>query len=67
MTPEDALEAQIERYRSMTREERVAIALRLHELACQMARIGIRHQNPKASAIEVESLLRQRLELAQEL
>jgi len=42
MTPEAALEKQIARYRAMSREERVAIALRLHELACEMARLGIR-------------------------
>ena len=67
MTPEEALERQITRYRSMSREERVAIALRLHELACEMARLGIRRQHPSASPEEVESLLRQRLELARTL
>jgi hypothetical protein len=67
MTPQAALETQISRYRAMTREERVAVALRLHELACDMARLGIRRQNPRASATEVEKLLRQRLELARSL
>jgi len=67
MTPEAALEKQIARYRAMSREERVAIALRLHELACEMARLGIRRQNPTACAAEVESLLRRRLELARTL
>ena len=67
MTPEAALEKQIARYRAMSREERVAIALRLHELACEMARLGIRRQNPTASPAEVESLLRHRLELARTL
>lgn len=33
---------QIEIYRTMTREQRVATALRRHELACEMARLGIR-------------------------
>jgi len=47
MTPEAALQAQIERYREMTPEQRVAIALRLHELACEMSRLGIRRQNPE--------------------
>ena len=64
MTPQAALEAQIARYRAMTREERVAIALRLHELACEMARLGIRRQHPGATPAEVEHLLRKRLELA---
>jgi hypothetical protein len=64
MTPQSALETQILRYREMTREERVGIALRLHELACEMARLGIRRQHPGASKAEVQRLLRQRLELA---
>ena len=51
----------------MTREERVRIALGLHELACEMARLGIRRQNPTASAADVETMLRQRLELARRL
>ncbi len=64
MTPKAALEMQIARYREMTREERVAIALRLHELACEMARLGIRRQHPGASPEEVEAFLRERLKLA---
>lgn len=67
MTPEAALEEQLVRYRAMTREQRVALALRLHDLACEMTRLGIRHQHPDASPIEVERLLRQRLELARTL
>jgi hypothetical protein len=67
VTPQAALKVQIDRYRVMTREERVGIALRLHELACDMARLGIRRQNPKATPAEVEELLRRRLELARTL
>lgn len=67
MTPQAALEIQIALYRAMTREQRVAIALRLHELACEMARVGIRRQHPRASAPEVEELLRRRLEFARTL
>ena len=59
-----ALAKQIERYRSMTGEQRLAIALELHELACDIAREGIRRQHPNANAAEVERLLRRRLELA---
>jgi hypothetical protein len=55
---------QIERYRQMTGEERLGIALRLHELSCEMARVGIRRQHPQASEEDVNRLLRQRLELA---
>jgi len=47
----------------MTCEQRVGIALRLHELACEMARLGIRRQHPEASAAKVEELLRERLKL----
>jgi len=64
VTPEAATEMQIERYRQMTGEERLGIALRLHELSCEMARVGIRRQHPRASEEEVSRLLRQRLELA---
>ena len=67
MEPNAALEMQLARYREMTCEERVRIALRLHELACEMARLGIRRQHPNASAKEVEKLLRERLELARAL
>jgi type II secretory pathway predicted ATPase ExeA len=64
MTPEAALQMQIERYRQMTGEQRLDIALRLHELACDIAREGIRYQHPDADEAEVERLLRQRIELA---
>ncbi len=64
MNAETALAKQIERYRQMTGEQRLAIALELHELACDVAREGIRHQHPNADAREVDRLLRQRLELA---
>ena len=64
MSPKAATEMQIERYRQMTCEERLGIALRLHELSCEMARIGIRRQHPGAREEEVDRLLRKRLELA---
>jgi hypothetical protein len=64
MTAATALEEQIKRYRRMTGEERLAVALELHELSCDIAREGIRRQNPKADTVEVERLLRRRLELA---
>ena len=66
MNPEDALQEQIKRYRRMTGEQRLALALELHELSCDVAREGIRHQNPKADAAEVERLLRERLRLARQ-
>jgi hypothetical protein len=67
MRPDAALEAQLARYRAMTREERVGIALGLHELACEMSRLGIRRRHPTASPAEVEQRLRERLELARDL
>lgn len=67
MTPDAALERQIELYRQMTGEQRLAIALRLHELACDVAREGIRHQHPGADEAEVERLLRERIQLSRTL
>jgi hypothetical protein len=66
MTPERALQEQIEAYRRMTGEQRLLIALGLHELSCNVAREGIRHQNPSADEAEVERLLRQRLQLTRQ-
>jgi hypothetical protein len=63
MTPDEAIEEQIRRYRQMTGEERLLIALRLHELSCDVAREGIRRQHPGATPEEVERHLRRRLEL----
>ncbi len=67
MTPERAVQEQIERYRRMTGEQRLRIALELHELSCNVAREGIRQQNPEADEAEVECLLRRRLEMTNSL
>ncbi len=66
MGPEERLRRQIERYRAMTGEQRLRLALELHELASQLAGEGIRHQSPQASPEEVERRLRGRLRLAQQ-
>jgi hypothetical protein len=58
------MEKQIGQYRRMTGEQRLAVALDLHEMSCDIAREGIRRQNPKADFDEVERLLHRRLELA---
>jgi hypothetical protein len=63
MKAEAARDRQVECYRKMTGEERLTIALNLHELACDLAREGIRHQCPAADPAEVERQLRVRLEL----
>ena len=62
MTPETALEIQIECYRQMTGEERLKIALDLHEFSCDLAREGIRDQYPAADEAEIERRLQHRLE-----
>jgi hypothetical protein len=64
MNADAAMAKQIELYRQMTGEQRLAIALNLHEMSCEIAREGIRHQHPQADAAEVERLLHHRLELA---
>ncbi|OHB67323.1 MAG: hypothetical protein A2V70_09930 [Planctomycetes bacterium RBG_13_63_9] len=64
MTPDVALQRQIELYRAMTGEQRLKISLDLHEFACNVAREGVRHQYPKATADEVEQHLRRRIELS---
>ena len=62
MDPETALQRQIDSYRRMTGEERLAIALGLHKLSCDVAREGVRRQFPDADEAEVESQLRKRIE-----
>jgi hypothetical protein len=67
MTPQRALDHQIERYRNMSGEQRLSIALNLHELACEVSREGIRHQHPDLDEQGVNRLLRERLQLVREL
>lgn len=64
VNPVAALEVQIARYRKMSGAQRLEIALELHELACDIARAGIRRQHPKFSEAEVEQQIRHRLTLA---
>ncbi len=63
MNAANASEQQIKRYCRMTGEERLLLALELHELSCEVAREGIRLQHPRAIPAEVERLLRRRPEL----
>ena len=63
VNPESAFELQVARYRRMTGEQRLGLALELHELACDLARAGIKAQHPDADADVVERLLAQRLQL----
>jgi Rv0078B-related antitoxin len=64
MTATAAGNRQIESYRQMTGEQRLAVALDLHELSCEVAREGIRRQHPGADADEIERHLHARLKLA---
>lgn len=64
MSPDLAEQKQIESYRAMTGEERLAIGLRLHELSCEIARESIRSQFPSAPPDQVEEHLRRRIRLA---
>jgi hypothetical protein len=63
MNSEQAFHKQVELYRQMTGEQRLAIGFRLHELSCNIAREGIRHQHPNATPAQVEELLRERIRL----
>jgi ABC-type Na+ transport system ATPase subunit NatA len=65
--PDAALDEQIALYRRMTGEERLAIALRLHDLGCDVAREGIRAQQTDADEEGVERLLRRRIEIGREI
>jgi hypothetical protein len=62
MSPQAAFDYQIARYREMSGEERLGIALDLHEFACDIAREGIRGQHPEADEAEVERIFKERLQ-----
>jgi hypothetical protein len=47
----------------MTGEQRLAMALELHESSCEVAREGIRRQHPGADATEIERHLHARLKV----
>jgi hypothetical protein len=57
VTAATALDEQIERYRQRTGEQRLKIALDLHEMTRNIARAGIRRQHPEATDAEVEDFL----------
>ena len=50
MKPEDALQEQIQRYQQMTGEQRLALALELHELSCEVARLSCHTKSRYVSA-----------------
>jgi hypothetical protein len=63
MSPELAEQKQIEAYRKMSGEQRLAIGLQLHELSCEIARESIRSRFPEASKELIEEKLRARIRL----
>ena len=65
MSSDAALEQQIQQYRTMTGQQRLKIAIDLHEFACNIARAGIRRQFPTADDDEVEHELRRRIHLGE--
>lgn len=64
MTPTEFTQQQIQRYRQMTGEQRLLIALNLHEMSCEIARDGIRGRYPNATPELIESKLHERLRQA---
>ena len=67
MDPSTATRMQIEAYRKMSGEERLQIALNLHELSCEVSRESIRATCANATSDEVEAQLRQRIRLGYQL
>ena len=66
MTPDDALNKQLELYRGMTGEQRLKIALDLHTLTCNLSRAGIRQRYLKRAirlgvSAELDDLIAGRL------
>ena len=64
MNPTEITQKQVDRYRQMTGEQRLLIALNLHEMSCEIARDGIRGRFPDATPEMVETKLRERLRQA---
>ena len=67
MDTSTATRLQIEAYQKMSGEERLQIALNLHELSCEVSRESIRAACANATAEEVEAQLRQRIRLGYQL
>jgi hypothetical protein len=63
MFPEDGLQMQIEAYRRMTPQERLAVSFRLYELTKTLVRQGIKHQHPQWDRARVEEEVLRRFAL----
>ncbi|AMV31587.1 hypothetical protein VN12_05670 [Pirellula sp. SH-Sr6A] len=67
MDPSTATKLQIEAYQRMSGEERLQIALNLHELSCGVCRESIRASSANLTSEEVEAQLRQRIRVGYQL
>lgn len=67
MDPSTATKLQIEAYQKMSGEERLQIALNLHELSCEVCRESIRATSANLTSEEVEAQLRQRIRVGYQL
>lgn len=63
----DEFQEALEQARKMTPAERFSAGADLFDYACDIARSGIRNQNPGASEAEVLRILKERLEFARRL
>ena len=66
MSPEDALQKQIEAYRRMTPDERLQIGFDLTEAAREKIRAAILSEHPEYTPQELMLELRRRWDLAKE-
>lgn len=66
MSSEQLLDADIERYRAMTGEQRLKIAVDMHKEWCNAACGIIRRQHPDADGVKVLQLLREQIDSERE-
>ena len=66
MTPDEEWQREIERYRAMTGEQRLTIALDMTTRAREAERDGIRREFPDADEAEIDQLFRMRMMAANE-
>ncbi len=64
MTAHDGLQKQIELYRAMTPQRRLQISFELDDLARELVRSGVRHQNSDWTDEQVEQEVKRRFRLA---
>ena len=57
-------EKQLQAFRQMTGEQRLALALEMWRTACDVTRAGIRAQHPEFSAAQVEREIARRIMIA---